>query len=520
MVAHPNVIVTQKCTFSDFLLVNKNNRLGLLTKTISSSLLGVLMLAGGSVQATGQDLWERVQSQLTLHRTEHKRIDEQRNWYENNPEYMRRVSKRAQPYLHYVVEQVEQRGMPVELVLLPIMESAYDPFAYSHGRAAGLWQIIPGTGRYLGLKQDWWYDGRRDVRASTDAALNYLSQLNKAFDGDWLKALAAYNAGQRRVERAEAKNRKAGRPDDFWSLSLPVETRNYVPRLLALTDLAAEPERYGVAFTPLPNEPHFDVVETGSQIDLAQAAQLAGIEIETMYLLNPGFNRWATSPGGPHQLLLPRGAASEFSSKLAELDPSQRVEWTRYRVRSGDTLSEIATRFNTDVAVIREVNSLRGNTIVVGKTLMIPTATAPLQVYALSAGQRQAAKQDRGKGTRREHVVRPGDSFWTISRKYGVSTRRLAEWNGLATRDPIHPGQTLVVWTAEPITLASLPMTSREPMTRKLGYRVRNGDSLARIAGKFNITIADILEWNEKLRDSKYIHPGQMLTLYVDITGS
>jgi len=469
------------------------------------------------------DLWKRVRSHLTLQQLENKRIAAERNWYQKNPDYVLRVTERATPYLHHVVSEIERRGMPMELALLPVMESAYDPFAYSHGRAAGLWQIIPGTGRHLGLTQDWWYDGRRDVRASTDAALNYLAQLSRAFDGDWLKALAAYNAGQRRIERAEAYNRERGRSEDFWSLRLPVETRNYVPRLLALADIVAHPDTYGVALTPVADEPYFEVVATDSQIDLAQAADLAGIDIETMYLLNPGFNRWATSPDGPHELLLPLAQAPLFSENLAALDQSMRIQWTRYKVRSGDTLSEIAGRFNTDIGVIRDINSLRNNRIVAGDTLLIPTATAPLQAYALSADQRQARKQSQGSGNRVDYVVRPGDSFWTISRKYDVSMRKLAEWNGMATRDPLHPGQALVIWTEQPVSATTLTtvasaLPSREPMVRKLGYRVRNGDSLARIAGKFNITIEDIIGWNEKLKGKKYIHPGQVLTLYVDIT--
>jgi membrane-bound lytic murein transglycosylase D len=260
-------------------------------------------------------------------------------------------------------------------------------------------------------------------------------------------------------------------------------------------------------------------VDTGSQIDLAQAAQLAEIDIESVYLLNPGFNRWATSPSGPHELLLPVATSATFTSRLATLDQGQRIQWTRYTVRSGDTLSQVAQRFNTSSRVIRDVNNLHGSTIVAGKTLLIPTASAPLQAYALSADQRQAAKQGKGQGNRQDYIVRPGDSFWTIARKYGVSTRKLAEWNGLAIRDRIHPGQKLVIWTAEPLSVAASPIATRQPMVRKLGYRVRNGDSLARIAGKFNITIDDIRDWNKKLLGKKYIHPGQMLTLYVDITG-
>jgi membrane-bound lytic murein transglycosylase D len=491
---------------------------------LTALLCGVLAwFPAAAAETLHSDIWERVGSQLTLQAIEHKRIEAERNWYVANPDYMTRVTRRAAPYIYYVVEEIERRGMPMEFALLPIMESAYDPFAYSHGRAAGLWQIIPGTGKHLGLTQDWWYDGRRDVRASTGAALDYLEQLNRAFDGDWLKAIAAYNGGQRRVKRAEAYNRERGRPEDFWSLKLPVETRNYVPRLLALTDVVSDPAHYGLTLTAAPDQPYFTVVEIGGQIDLAQAATLASVDIETMYLLNPGYNRWATSPQGPHELLLPQNTAGDFQERLAQLDQSQRIQWSRYRVRSGDTLSHIAQRFNTEMSVIREVNNLRGNNIVAGNNLMIPTASAPLQAYALSADQRQADKQSKGKGHRLDYRVRPGDSFWTIARRYDVSMRKLAEWNGMATRDPIHPGQTLAIWTEQPISTATVALAApsvpkREPMVRKLGYRVRNGDSLARIAGKFNITIEEIIAWNEKLKGAKYIHPGQVLTLYVDIT--
>jgi membrane-bound lytic murein transglycosylase D len=471
------------------------------------------------------DLWQRVRNGLSFHTLENRRIAAERNWYVSNPDYMTRVTERATPYLYYIVEEIERRGMPMELALLPIMESAYDPFAYSHGRAAGLWQIIPGTGRELGLTQDWWYDGRRDLRASTHGALEYLERLGKRFDGDWLKALAAYNAGPARISRAARRNKAAGKTTDFWSLSLPRETRNYVPRLLALADMVAEPEKYSQQLTAVANEPWFSVVDTGGQIDLAQAARLAELDIDALYLVNPGFNRWATAPGGPHELLLPLGNAGAFTENLARLDPGERIQWIRYKVRSGDTLSDISARYNTGSSVIRDVNNLRGNRIVTGESLMIPIASAPPQAYGLSADQRQAARQDSGDGYRIDYLVREGDSFWTIAQRFDVSSRKVAEWNGLAVRDPIHPGQKLVLWSREPVNEVTLKTVAfeipdRKPMVRKVGYRVRNGDSLARIAGKFNITIEDILSWNNSLRGKKYIHPGQRLTLYVDITES
>lgn len=499
-------------------------------KGLRAICLAVLLLIPGLLQASvvaaamppeQQDLWERIRFQLTLNQLANPRIESEKRWYLNNPEYLRRVSQRATPYLYYVVSEVEKRGLPMELALLPIMESAYDPFAYSHGRAAGMWQIIPGTGKELGLRQDWWYDGRRDIRASTDAALTYLTRLNKAFDGNWELTLAAYNSGKRRVNNAIVANRQKGRATDFWSLGLPRETRNYVPRLLALSQVIAESPEHGIPLTPVPNRAWFSVVATGGQIDLAQAAELAGMDIEQVYLLNPGFSRWATSPAGPHELLMPRQVAPHFEQQLAALDPDQRVQWERYTIRSGDSLSTIARKFGTESRVIREVNNLKDNRIRAGKTLLIPTASAPLEAYTLSSEQRLASKTSRrkGKGQRSEYVVRPGDSFWTIARAHKVSTRKLAEWNGLAVRDPIHPGQTLLVWGGSD-SKGTVATNLRKPTMRKLGYKVRNGDSLARIAGKFNISVKEIVSWNSKLQGKKYIHPGQVLTLYVDVTGA
>jgi membrane-bound lytic murein transglycosylase D len=473
----------------------------------------------------GRDLWARVRSGFQLAPANNARVEAERRWYVSHPAYLQRVTERSTPYLHHVVEQVQRRGMPMEFALLPILESAYDPFAYSHGRAAGLWQIIPGTGRDLGLAQDWWQDGRRDLRASTSAALEYLTRMARRFDGDWLKALAAYNAGPGRIAAAERRNRRLGRGTSFWELELPLETRNYVPRLLALASLVESPERYGQTLTPVRDQPYFAVVDTGGQIDLAQAATLAGVDMETLYRLNPGLNRWATPPAGPHQLLLPRAQAKAFSSRLAEVDQGQRLQWVRYTVRRGDALSRIAQRYNTEAQVIAEVNNLRGTRIIAGDSLMIPVASAPPSRYALSEEQRLAKSQDGGQGYRVDYIVKPGDSFWKIARDYGVGTRQVAEWNNMAVRDPLLPGQSLVIWSKQPIsegtlTQVNFALPQREPMVRKVTYRVRSGDSLARIASRFNVSTQDILQWNASLRDVKYIHPGQRVTLYIDVRES
>jgi len=460
------------------------------------------------------DLWEALRDDFGLPRPDNDRIDVQRKWYASHPQYMQRVSERAGRYAWYIHEQLQARDMPAEIALLPIVESAYDPFAYSHGRAAGLWQFIPGTGRRFGLTQNWWYDGRRDILDSTTAALDYLEYLHKRFDGDWLLALAAYNSGEGTVMAAQRHNRKHGKPTSFWDLKLPRETRAYVPKLIALSELVSEPARFGVELEPIPNQPHFHIVQTGGQIDLAVAADLAGIDLDTLYLLNPGFNQWATAPKGPHRLLVPAAATATFRQAIAQLPPEQRIQWNRVKIRQGETLSQIAKRYRTTVSVLETANQLRGSMIRAGKYLMVPVASQTRESYELSAAQRLNRKQNRKRdGYKTRHVVRDGDTLWDLSREYKVGVRSLASWNGMAPGDTLRVGQTLVVWTGK-ISPRDMHPGSR---VRPIHYTIRKGDSLSRIASRFHVTVTDLRRWNS-LPKGRYLQPGQHIKLYVDVT--
>lgn len=470
------------------------------------------------------DLWQRLRSGFALdHDASDPRVQAQLNWYKKHPRYIDRVVERGSRYLHYIVTETEKRGLPTELALLPVVESAFDPFAYSHGRAAGLWQFIPSTGKYFGLTQSWWHDDRRDVIAATDAALTYLDRLATRFDGDYMLALAAYNSGGGTVSSAMRRNRNKNAATDFWSLDLPRETRHYVPKLIALAKIFDQPEKYGIELPALADEPYFEVVQTGSQLDLAQAAELAGVDIDEIYLLNPSFNRWATSPDGPHRLLVPRENARTFTAALEKTDPSQRVSWNNYKVVSGDTLSTIAKRYSTTPSVIQQVNNLNSHIIRIGQRLMIPSAAKQSETYALSASERLASKQQRsGKnsnGTRVDYTVRSGDTFWDIAREHRVSVRQVASWNGMAPGDPLMPGKKLVIWSKskQPAMLAS--NNRGKGMVRKVGYQVRKGDSLSTIANRFAVNVRDIASWND-LNTSRYLQPGQSLVLYVDIRNS
>lgn len=465
------------------------------------------------------DVLARLRAEFALPEADNEYVADELAWYGSHPEYIVRVFTRGERYLHYIAGELEARGMPSDLALLPVVESAFDPFAYSRGRASGLWQIIPGTGERLGVKQNWWYDGRRDIVDSTRAALDYLEMLHEQFNGDWLLAVAGYNSGEGNVTRAIRKAEAAGRPTDFWSIrdDLPAETAQYVPRLLAIRDLVADPTSHSVELPVIANAPYFAAVDTESQIDLALAATLSGLEIDALYALNPGINRWATDPDGPHRLLVPATEAARFEIALESLEPDERVRWTRHQISRGETLSHIAEEYHTTPEVLRQINGLAGNVIRAGDHLMVPHASADAAAYSLSIESRVARQQGTARdGTRVDYQVRSGDSLWSIAQRHDVSTADLASWNAMAPGDVLSVGRTLVIWDGNAAAAASADPNGPEQI-RQINYVVRRGDSLSAIAGRFRVSLAELLEWNG-LAPDRYLQPGQSLVLYVDVT--
>ncbi|MGE4658841.1 MAG: LysM peptidoglycan-binding domain-containing protein [Gammaproteobacteria bacterium] len=464
------------------------------------------------------DLLYRLRQRFSLPQSENSAVRQEIEWFAAHPDYLDRVFGRAERYLFYITEELEKRKMPSDLALLPIIESAYDPFAYSHGRAAGLWQIIPGTADQLGLKQNWWYDARRDVVDSTRGALDYLQQLHEMFQGDWLLAIAAYNSGAGNVTRALRRASAASEPTDFWhiKLYLPLETRAYIPRLLAIQKLVASPESYGVTLPSIANEAYFEIIDTGGQMDMTTAMELAGISGDQLYLLNPGINRWATNPDGPHRLLIPTQSAKMFLTSLLTLGERDRVRWTRHKVVSGETLSDLALRYQTTPKVLSEVNNLENDLIRADEHLMIPHAVKGPSAYIHSVDARTERKQNQPrKGQRQTHLVQQGESLWTISKHYKVGIRDLAIWNAMAPGDLLREGRRLVVWTTQP-TPAHRQIPQKERI-RQLTYVVRKGDSLSGIGNRFRVTIAELLKWNN-ISTNQYLQPGQQLVMYVDVT--
>lgn len=466
------------------------------------------------------DLWLLIKDKLTFDtNTQHNSVRAKIKWFANNQDYIDRVAERAQPYLFYIITRLKERDMPLDLALLPIVESAYQPFAYSPSRASGIWQFIPATGRRYGLKQNWWYDGRRDIIAATEAALDYLEMLHKRFNGNWFHALAAYNAGEGNVERAIRRNKRAGKPIDFWSLHLPRETRGYVPSLLAVAEILKNSKRYNISFNAIPNQPYFKKINIGSQIDLATVATLSGMNIDDVYTLNPGFNRWATDPQGPHQILLPIEKADTFKQKLAALPASDRISWQQHTIRQGESLGQIAHHYRTSVAVLREINKIRGNLIRAGHSLLIPTAKKSSKFYTLSADARKfRGLKTTGDGKRYIYSVKRGDNLWDIGNSYGISVKQLTNWNGISRKSLLKPGQKLTVWIKDeaPENEGHLVKTAAENDSSSNEYIVKRGDSLWTIARKFDVHVDDLLEWNN-LKKSKHLQPGQ--SLIVQATG-
>lgn len=421
------------------------------------------------------NIWDRLRDhyafepQAHLSSKGHQRISSFRDRYLKQKHFLQKILQRSQRYLYYITSELEARQMPGELALLPVIESAYDPFAYSSGRAAGLWQFIPGTGKLYGLKQNWWYDGRRDIIDSTEAALAYLNYLQRRFDGDWLLALAAYNAGSGTVHKAIQRNRRAGKPTDFWSLKLPKETQQYVPKLLAVAEIIRTPHKYHFTPTPIPNKPTFAIIPTGGQIALSEAAKMAKLDTKQLYAFNPGFNRGITSPDGPHRLLIPIEHTAYFINALSGYAVEERTLWHHYRVQRGDNLTTIAKRHQANIEDIRQVNNIKRDQIFERQTLLIPKsrrAEAQLSTPAQSATHSANTQANR-------------------------SETYLSQLS--TTLEPLSP------------SLAK----------KKVHYRVRSGESLSTIAHKFKISIANIAQWNDlDLRD--LIHPGQPLKLFID----
>lgn len=395
------------------------------------------------------DLWQRVRAGFRLPQIEGRLVDAHTRRFASDPDYLARLCERASLYLYHIVNELEKRNMPLEIALLPAIESAYQPHAHSRARAMGLWQFIAPTARLYGIKVDWWYDGRRDVLSATGAALDYLQKLHDDFNGDWFLALAAYNAGEGNIQRSINANRRRGRPTGYQDLRLVRETRNYVPKLMAFVKIISDPAAYGVTLAPIPNAPYFAAVDAGSQIDLTVVSQLAEVDMADLRNINAGFNRIATPPDGPHHILVPVDREQALVAALRDLPDEARVRWVRHHVRGGDTLGAIARRYGVSVREVQRANELRGTLIRAGHDLMIPISSQPFSLRTARAAATQiASRSDEAPSGRAtlQHRVREGETLWSIARQYNVRVAQLEEWNTISTADTLRVDQTLEIW--------------------------------------------------------------------------
>jgi membrane-bound lytic murein transglycosylase D len=497
------------------------------------------------------NLWDALREEFALpHFEENPLVQEQIDWFMSHQEFLLHSATRAAPYLYYILQQVKKRHLPGEVALLPIIESAYNPFAYSSAGAAGIWQMMPGTASGYGVKQNGWYDGRRDVIVSTKAALNHLSYLRSFFDGNWLLAIAAYDTGEGSVLSAIRRNIRDGYTTEFWSLPFPQETRIYTPRLLALAAIISNPRQYPIYFPPIQNAPYLAQVDVGAQIDMKRAANLAGISIKKMWQLNPGYSQSATAQNGPSKLILPIENVEEFTENLARLPVFRQIRTTAYvyKVRPGDTLVAIARRFYINPMVLRRTNQLASNNIRPGTSLIIPrpdakpginadpaegqphyfTANTNTQEVKVSGKTYAAIKRTIALptyvgGTLPSHyrmqsgdtiyMTRNNDTLVKVANRFHTSIKALEIINQLERNAQLAKGGKLVIPT-HTIKMARLVSPTSKEYRLSSGdtvYLVKQGDNIDKIAKKYRTTAPAIRIAN--LMPNNAIHKGDRLII-------
>lgn len=433
------------------------------------------------------------------HEVTRPEVQEQIRWLVAHPAYLIKVSRQCEPYIYHILVEIRKRNLPGELALLPMLESAYDPFAYSVVGAAGLWQLMPGTGSDFGLKQDWWFDGRRSIGLSTNAALNYLNYLNKFFNGDWVLAIAAYDSGQGTIARAIKANIRPGQPAYFWNLSVPRETSIYVPRFLALAEVINNSERYNINLPVIPYLPYFQEVNIGSQIDLNHAAKLAGISYKELIKLNPGYNRWTTAPYKPFKLLIPAEKVQRFNLNLSNVPEDKRVSWIKHQVIPGDTLSTIATKYHTTINLIKQLNQLTNNQIKPNQSILIPSSKNT-QVIATNTQSPAPAPLAQSltalKSMRLIHIVQANDNYQKLQKIYGVTLQEIQSWNNINDNKPLETGQQLIIWK-----------NVKQPKE----YIVKPGDSISIIAKLYQTKVNTLIDLNPSFAKNRILQPGQKI---------
>jgi len=374
-----------------------------------------------------QDLWQRVRQGFSMPDLDNALVREKMAYYAARPEYLQRTFDRSRMYLYHIVEELEKRGMPTELALLPMVESAFNPMAYSRAHASGIWQFVPGTGKRFELRQNWWYDGRRDIVDSTNAALDYLQYLYEMY-GDWQLALASYNWGENAVARAVEKNRRAGKPTDYAHLTMPVETRHYIPKLQALKNIINDPEPFGIVLDPIPNQPYFATYTSELRdIDVQLAAKLADMSVAQFIALNPGFSRPLIRASVTPRIVLPADKVDTFHENLQKLDEKSLVSWKTYAPKKGESLESIAKHHGMTLSHLKEVNGIPPRSRTMPPLLVVP-ANGHASV-AMAKLPIMYAPPIPITYRRIYHTVKAGETLGSIARRYRVSLEDMKRWN-------------------------------------------------------------------------------------------
>jgi membrane-bound lytic murein transglycosylase D len=498
-------------------------------------------------QEANDSLWSVLAKSFSLQYSITPQVQAQIDWYREHPIQFYQLANQATPYLYYIYQKIQAYQIPAEIALLPLIESNYNPFVSSASGAGGLWQLMPNTAAELGIRQNWWYDGRRDIAASTKAALDYLDYLQTVFDGNWLLTFAAYNSGASAVQQAIGKNTRTGIPTGFWLLHLPQQTQNYVTKILALAAIIKEPDKYGIKLPVVKNEPYLEAVDVGSQIELAQVAKLAGMDLPTLYRLNPGYKHWATEPNSKHKLLLPIDVVDDFKIKLAQLPTEKRVKWDKYAVQPGDNLKQIASNFHIKPELVKEINNLRSDFVEVGKVLRLPlgsrepryspeiyysksvklpseTSSREVNPIKLAASKLEQAQTQPQKPEPIKLALPPTPAAITSAEnispaiKATAFTVALAEKSTAKTPDS-KPAPSSTV--AKKMRVTSQPNPNKfvqvktvlQKRAHKILHRVKAGETLFSIARNYKITRALLCQWNNLALDEE-LSVGDQLVIY------
>ncbi len=414
------------------------------------------------VEAPPTDLWDRMRAGFAMQDLDDEYVRKWEQFYAGKPDYMQRVVDRGSKYWFYIVTEIERRGMPLEIALLPVIESAFVTHANSTAAASGIWQFIPSTGKHFGMKQDWWADSRRDITQATKGALDYLQKLHSMF-GDWHLALASYNWGEGSVGRAVAANQAAGKGVDYASLNMPNETRNYIPKLQAVKNIVMNPGAFNLKLTAVPNQPYFKTITLGKPMDVDKAVKMAEISKDEFVALNPAHNRPVIGGRDEHQILLPADKADLFLSRLESGDRAL-VSWMAYKTKAGDRLDALATRFGISVDSLRAVNGIRAAppSLPSGYNLLVPS-NGPSEEALGSLQNAVFTKLPDyvpAPALPTIHRTGKGDTLASVAKRYGVTVARLAQWNHMSAKGRVNKGTLLAV-------SGPMPMTSKMVRVKK-----------------------------------------------------